>query len=368
VAEGLRRHPDDSELLANHAFIASRRRDWDTALRRWSAYRDRFPDQVIGYIHGGIACRELARYDDADAMIRDGLERFPNHVELIVNSAWTASLRHDWPEALRRWQTYRDLNPEDPLGHRQIMLVLQELERFDELRRISETELPAAADSAIARLMLEFESLGENCEFGIVQRHFGAEPWGLLRFAATPPGLLIEALDARFAGVGEADNIVLDVLDGEYMTSDKRYHMLMHTFISGDGHDRDDRLHSVSERLRMVRAKMLPYLREKLIQDLTSSEKIFVYACGEPIEDDQIRALWTALRSYGDNRLLFVRLGDRQNPPGSVRMIERNLLLGYVDGFSVNDPSVDVWLKLCQQAHAIFVRGESHADSMTHAH
>ena len=32
-------------------------------------------------------------------------------------------------------------------------------------------------------MLLEFESLGDNCEFGLVQRHFGAEPISLLRFA-----------------------------------------------------------------------------------------------------------------------------------------------------------------------------------------
>jgi hypothetical protein len=32
-----------------------------------------------------------------------------------------------------------------------------------------------------------FENLGGNCEFGLVQRHFGAEPLSLLRWTATPP-------------------------------------------------------------------------------------------------------------------------------------------------------------------------------------
>ena len=357
VVQGLRRHPGDSELLANHAFVACSRKDWTNALERWTAYRDRFPDHAISYVHTGIAYRELTRFDEADAIIQDGLDRFPNHAELVVNFAWTANQKHDWPEALRRWRMYCDLVPGDPRGHRQITLVLQELERFDDVLRISRTESPTAEDSSVARLMLEFESLGENCEFGIVQRHFGAEPWGLLRFTATPPGLLIQALEARFAGVGESDNIVLDVQDGEYMTTDKRYHMLTHTFISENEHDRDDRLRAVSERLRFVRARMLPHLRDKLIADLTAAEKIFVYGCGEPLHEDVARALWTAIRSYGDNHLLFVRLCDERNAPGTVRVIENGLYVGYIDKFSVSDPSVELWLKLCRQARMMVVDG-----------
>ncbi len=35
-------------------------------------------------------------------------------------------------------------------------------------------------------LMLQFESLGQNCEFGLVQRRAGADPLGLLRFDSAP--------------------------------------------------------------------------------------------------------------------------------------------------------------------------------------
>ncbi len=48
VLEGLRRHPDNRELLANFAFVASARKDWEQALTRWNAYAERFPDQAPG--------------------------------------------------------------------------------------------------------------------------------------------------------------------------------------------------------------------------------------------------------------------------------------------------------------------------------
>ena len=49
----------------------------------------------------------------------------------------------------------------------------------------------AARDSnsfADAELFLQFESLGHDCEFGFVQRHFNADPHGLLRWGKTSLG------------------------------------------------------------------------------------------------------------------------------------------------------------------------------------
>ena len=56
-------------------------------------------------------------------------------------------------------------------------------------------------------LMLRFESLGQNCEFGLVQRRCGSEPLGLLRFASTPLPHLLAAFEGGFEGLGGPDAI-----------------------------------------------------------------------------------------------------------------------------------------------------------------
>ncbi len=67
--------------------------------------------------------------------------------------------------------------------------------------------------AALQDLMLRFAALGDNCEFGLVQRQAGAEPLGLLRFAGfhIPAerrlGRLIEALDREFEGVGRPETV-----------------------------------------------------------------------------------------------------------------------------------------------------------------
>ena len=45
--------------------------------------------------------------------------------------------------------------------------------------------------SDLPTLLNSFESLGDNCEFGFVQRKFGTEPAGLLRWAIASPAALV---------------------------------------------------------------------------------------------------------------------------------------------------------------------------------
>jgi tetratricopeptide (TPR) repeat protein/predicted O-methyltransferase YrrM len=134
VLEGLRRYPDDGEMQANHAFVASARKDWEQALERWHAYVDRFPDQAVGYIQAGIALRELARFAEADGILREALRRFPDDSEVLGNFAWNAYRKRDWLEALRRWKAYCERYPQDPLGPEQARRVLQELGYYDDTR------------------------------------------------------------------------------------------------------------------------------------------------------------------------------------------------------------------------------------------
>jgi hypothetical protein len=59
----------------------------------------------------------------------------------------------------------------------------------------------------VAELMLKFESLGQNCEFGFVQRSCHAEPNDLLRFASAPLPSLLAALQASFNGMGDPESL-----------------------------------------------------------------------------------------------------------------------------------------------------------------
>ncbi|HEX6442610.1 MAG TPA: hypothetical protein VF007_10515, partial [Stellaceae bacterium] len=218
----------------------------------------------------------------------------------------------------------------------------------------------AAAPVPLDRLMLRFESLGENCEFGLAQRRCGADPLGLLRFASAPLPALLAALRGRFAGVGDWDRIEVRVSENgrEYLVFDRRYRFLYHPWVLvGEGS---------AEAIRRREARQLPLLRRKLIEDLEAGRKIFVYHGMAPLSEAQARLLSDAMRAYGPTTLLWVELCDREHPAGTVEAAGEGLLKGYIDRFApgenAHDLSLAGWIALCRKAWALRSRGiETHS-------
>src|SRR5437016_5768301 len=85
-----------------------------------------------------------------------------------------------------------------------------------------------------ARIIAEFESLGDNCEFGFVQRHHGLEPGGLLRWASSNFDGLVHALECRFTGLYQLDDLEPYtpnmVIDRKYGIA---FHSAMHSKVKG---------------------------------------------------------------------------------------------------------------------------------------
>jgi hypothetical protein len=221
---------------------------------------------------------------------------------------------------------------------------------FERLVLCRETEPPSIEAPPLDRLMLQFESLGENCEFGLVQRRCGADPLGLLRFASAPMPALLSALRARFDGIGEWDQIEVRISENrlEYLVFDKRFGFLYHPWVQ---------IGEVSaEGIHRREAKQLPLLRRKLIEDLEEGRKIFVYHGMHSLPEPLVRRLAAALRVYGPATLLWVEVHDREHPAGTVECIGEGLLKGYIDRFApgenAHDLSLEGWVALCRAAWA----------------
>jgi hypothetical protein len=216
---------------------------------------------------------------------------------------------------------------------------------------------PASAESAPGEispeeLMLQFESIGENCEFGLVQRRCGADPLGLFRFSSTPLPLLLKALKNGFEGMGEPGSIEAQVSSGgtEYMVLDKRFGFLYHAWVLvGEG---------TAEEVEARELRRLPLLIRKFTDEVMLGEKIFVYHGMDPLHLDQARELSTALRQYGPTTLLWVELADEGHAPGMVEFLETGLLKGYMDRFApgenAHDLSLDCWVTLCRNAYRLW--------------
>jgi hypothetical protein len=208
---------------------------------------------------------------------------------------------------------------------------------------------PAKARSIDRKnLIMGFESLGQNCEFGLVQRQCGAEPLGLFRFASVPLPKLMAALDARFEGLADPNNLDIQLSENgrEYMVDDRKFGLLYHAWVlAGE---------MTPEAIRDREVKRLPLLIRKLIEDLELGEKIFIYHGMEPVTAEEASGLTEMLRRYGPSTLLWIELADAGHAPGTVEWVAPHLLKGYIDRFApgenAHDLSLDCWIAICHEA------------------
>jgi tetratricopeptide (TPR) repeat protein len=358
AAEALSILPGTIDLLQAQAEISTHKGDGALAEARWAALVDQAPefaDGVIGYARQLIMNGDVQKGVD---VLDAAAPRFRSALSFNVERAAIISQLRDWPRALSLWmelwpraggnsgiraeidhcvaQARLDLElavadaPDAPAP----FVIPAELLR-DEADETRERERAKA-------LFMRFESLGDDCEFGLVQRRFGAEPFSLFRWMGTAPVELAAAFRAGLAGIGEPEFTELAIEDGIYHTTDTRYFMFGHTFT----------LETAAPRAKFYAAqcKRLQFLRDKLLRDLTAAEKIFVYGSAA-LTDELIDELFDAVRGLGPRAtLLCVRVANDEHPAGSVRWRREGLLVGGIRGFSQVDIAIDQWLRICAAA------------------
>ena len=359
----LEERPDQEEAWRQYAIISDKRLDWPESHIRWELYLSKFPG-AIGAVRGLSAMfRETGRFDDSVATLNAALKNSPGNIDLEQELAITATERGDWADAFRRWEMIRRQLPHDAgvrhwiaraVWKAQLEEGISATKGLDQDR--AAIEIPSALSQpdpdleseniGIRELVLNFESLGDTCEFGMVQRRFGAEPVGLLRWVNTSPHKLVQALEEEFIGVGEPSQTSVYVYSSEYWVRDNRYNMYGHTFTNASSIE--------MEVFNGRQCKRMSFLRRKLIQDLVDGDKIFVYCLREGLSYDQATAIGAGIKRYNkDGRLLCVFLEEPENRSGTVRMDDRGFLVGYIDHFSVMDINVDAWVAICKSAYEI---------------
>lgn len=206
---------------------------------------------------------------------------------------------------------------------------------------------------AMHELMLDFESLGSNCELGMVQRHYGVEPLGLFRFSYTPLQGLLAALegDFRTASFGDQASLVLNSETREYELVDRAHGFEWHTW-QYDGQTDADAL----ERQELVR---LPYLVRRFYETLEDGEKILVLRDEDgTTERAVVDRLLAALRRHGDVTVLWVSVITGRQAPGDVEWVGDRLLHGWIDRLSTrreaNNASMFAWGVICQRTHRMW--------------
>ena len=199
-------------------------------------------------------------------------------------------------------------------------------------------------------LLLHFESLGDDCEFGLVQRFAGHDPLGLLRFAFIPMAGLIDLLDHGMDRIGEPDDtfLVRDERD-EIVVQLPSFGVRYHTHIHGrQGHEQA----ILADQLRRI-----PFLRRKLQEDLAEGHKIFVRKGQGSDSLPAMQHLLALLRRHGPVTLLWVTLAEGSQPVGTVEVVQEGLLRGTIDRFATffgqADINMPAWLEICRGARLL---------------
>jgi hypothetical protein len=237
----------------------------------------------------------------------------------------------------------------------------------DDLRAAIQAELGITA----AELMRHFESLGDNCAFGLAQRKAGAEVLGLLRFANTPLRSLLRGLSDAFRAALQKTDIELYLHPDEpreYMLRIARYGIRWHTLV----HEPDADAQTV-ERDQVIK---LGFLRRKFDEGLRAGRKIFTLVRAEPVKltvpvagfDAPPRAseergvnhvlpAWDPPETYeiaaaplvlaeaqavllelnrsGANTLLYFELASPGRPPGTVELLAPGLMRASMASFVI---------------------------------
>jgi hypothetical protein len=187
------------------------------------------------------------------------------------------------------------------------------------------------------RIAFKFQSVGQSCEFGLVQRQCEAEPLGLFRFCYISEHDLIQCLRSEFSELTDEEKlkIVPHVYPGsgnaEYYGECKGLNLRYHTFIPADQNLDVD----VLRRKESTRLKMLVRLFR---EDLDDGEKVFVLLRKHaPLDEFEVLPVISLMRRYNPKAaLLWITVAgpDERHLVGQCEMVGNNLLKGYIDRFS----------------------------------
>src|SRR5205085_11743767 len=193
-----------------------------------------------------------------------------------------------------------------------------------------------------AAALSRFDSLGENCELALAQRHYGVElPLSLLRWAGTTYENVARGLECRFEGLGDPATTTAEWIDIDYRIQTP--YLRLHTSVI---EPRDEE--GVAE-VRHHGCATLRLLRRKLLRDIADARRIFVFKTADPgFGPAEMRRLHAAMRAIRPASLLCVTRKDRAEAC-RVEKLADGLYAGRLERFVHPHGPFDEWVALCSE-------------------
>lgn len=253
------------------------------------------------------------------------LERF-NRAEYLESNKDFESQPHFYSKRLMAWQHYRLFGEKEGRkirsGDRDVVPGWHD----DLFRDDDNLNTKDIFDS--------FMSVGDNCEFGLIQRHFGSEPLDLLRWMTVPVDPLCELFRTKFERFGDADSVDLEDHGGEYVIHERNYDLFGHSFVRVSDAEYEQFLLEIRKRFR--------FLKRKMLDDIDEGARVLVYKSNNPLASDKIVELFRSVQSVTKCPLLVVQAATSAHEVGKVARSPDGPLVGFVERFAPYDGAFDI--------------------------
>jgi predicted Zn-dependent protease len=159
LSKAMRILPEDIGLQIEHARLAQRRHDWDSALARWIHVSKIFLDP-IGIVGAAHCLKELGRYEEAEGLIADVLYRAGNNQTVWIEHAAIAEHQNHWDDASERWDAMRRRFPLSSIGYTHGLRALLELGQIVRAEEILQEGMRQIPDNPA--LLIAYADLAHN--------------------------------------------------------------------------------------------------------------------------------------------------------------------------------------------------------------
>ena len=207
----------------------------------------------------------------------------------------------------------------------------------------------AASAMSLGDIYSCFESLGNNCEFGIVQRRTGFDPPGLFRNVGFDDvEQIIRAIESDFEGMFIEGAYDFTLCPGwpDWRLNCRKFGFGFHTNLPISVVENTAEWKKATAKT----TKTFRFLKSKIQQDLAQAEKVFVFRSLQELPNATAARLLAAIQVHGDGALLAVRV-DQSAPSGSLEFLDRCLMIGTVHRLSNENPPIidfDAWEKMAR--------------------
>ena len=169
MLDGQAKTPSDSRYLLGLVRIALEKGDLDAAVKHSAALRTRFPNLMDGYAVAIAASRRAKRLDEAEFLVRLGMQKFPDEVLMFMEYAGIAADRENWGEAVDRWNVVhqRFSHPSGYAGAGRALIQCGRFAEADKVLALGRMRWPV--DASIAITWAECAQQGGNAEEAITR-------------------------------------------------------------------------------------------------------------------------------------------------------------------------------------------------------